>query len=248
MPCRCPRQLARQTISGHAIAPLCSCRPRATEPNASSRQRGGAPLPQVLVDLIFALDILMQFFQGFVDRGFPVVSFSATSRRYLTSWFAIDLIATIPYPRIASIGGDTGAWGHQVDMISLLRLPRLVRIWHNIRPLLTETGGTVLTILGERPQRIPQRGSRSADPTAQIPQHRSHSADPTAQIPQRRSHSADPTARVPPPRTHWQGLPPPFHPSSARPSDLLAGCASHRWAARRCVLTMPRCPRWAEGA
>jgi hypothetical protein len=79
-----------------------------------------------------------------MDRGFAVRSFRRCALRYLRSWFAVDLVACLPYPRFA--GG--ASWGKKVDLLSLLRLLRLARVFLDARSFLgADNGGAALRVV-----------------------------------------------------------------------------------------------------
>lgn len=73
-----------------------------------------------LIDSIFMLDVVLHFFHGYVERGYPVLSLRQVSYRYLTSWFAIEAIASLPYDHLFT--------ERSVALISLLRAFRLRRL------------------------------------------------------------------------------------------------------------------------
>eukprot|EP00966_Prymnesium_polylepis_P285266 6589602-Prymnesium_polylepis.1 len=63
---------------------------------------------EALVDVLFLTDIALQFFQGYINSGFPTLDFRKISLRYLRSWFVIDLISSLPYHRFTQ-----ATWGKQ---------------------------------------------------------------------------------------------------------------------------------------
>lgn len=75
----------------------------------------------VFIDGCFWIDMVLSFRTAFLDeQGDLVADWRRIGRRYATSWFAVDLVATIPWSRMASDRGG-GALG-------VLKLPRLFRL------------------------------------------------------------------------------------------------------------------------
>ena len=70
-----------------------------------------------LVDTMFMFDVLLHFFHGYVERGYPVLSLRQVAYRYFTSWFAIEFIAALPYDHFFN--------ERAVALIALLRAFRL---------------------------------------------------------------------------------------------------------------------------
>ncbi len=56
---------------------------------------------EIVIDIAFIMDVFVQMIHGYVDRGFPVLNIRYVAWKYLTSWFAVDVLAAIPYERIA---------------------------------------------------------------------------------------------------------------------------------------------------
>jgi hypothetical protein len=49
------------------------------------------------VDVLVVSDVCLQFFQGYFDRGFPVLEIYFIAKRYACTWFVVDLAASIPF-------------------------------------------------------------------------------------------------------------------------------------------------------
>ena len=120
--------------------------------------RSRSPLAQALritslvVDAFFWVDIVCNFATAYEVRGVLETSPRKIARRYLTGWFACDLVSTIPYEEIMiSSGAAAGAAGatssaagaaHAVGIemasdaagyVKLLKLIRLVRLFRVMR-------------------------------------------------------------------------------------------------------------------
>ena len=98
----------------------------------------------IVLDILFILDIIVQFFAGYYDMGgaaFPVLVLKKVVIRYLRTWFLIDLVAGIPLDRfVASL-----SWVGLVKVVRLLKIRRILSRYENLAwgPLIK-----VLTILG----------------------------------------------------------------------------------------------------
>ncbi len=82
-----------------------------------------------LVNALFMLDILINFFSAYYDDdGNLVSSRSRIACMYLKSWFIIDLISCLPFDYFIT-SGDQGVKSTQYkDLLKLVRLPRLYRL------------------------------------------------------------------------------------------------------------------------
>ena len=83
------------------------------------------------VDISFAADILASFNTAAVDvNGNLISSRKQVSHLYLTGWFPIDFISTLPIDLIIAhfAGSDSGAMLRSVKLIRAVRLVRLVKI------------------------------------------------------------------------------------------------------------------------
>ena len=74
-----------------------------------------------IIDALFLIDVIINFRTG-VEVEFGSVSYHqrTIARRYLTGWFTVDLLATIPFEEIIPIDN--------VSIVSLLKVPRLLRV------------------------------------------------------------------------------------------------------------------------
>ena len=131
---------------------------------------------EVLFDVLFSLDMALQFVCGYMERGYPVLSLRTVARRYASTWFLIDLVAVIPWEALS-------------EGLSVLRLIKTVRLLR-LRRLLNHTqlmaGGNFVRVViilfvwllithwaGEPPphaHRAARRGTRRPDtPTSTAP-------------------------------------------------------------------------------
>jgi len=51
----------------------------------------------IVLDMIFILEIIVKFFYAYSYRGKIVTSFKKISRRYLFGYFFLDVLCVIPY-------------------------------------------------------------------------------------------------------------------------------------------------------
>ncbi|XP_070497645.1 voltage-gated inwardly rectifying potassium channel KCNH6 isoform X5 [Chironomus tepperi] len=123
------------------------------EPNLDStrkRKASYADDPIVIVDLIvdvtFVIDILINFRTTFVNGQDEVVSHPGRiAIHYLTGWFLIDLVAAIPFDLLL-VGSDTDETTTLIGLLKTARLLRLVRVARKIDRY-SEYGAAVLVLL-----------------------------------------------------------------------------------------------------
>ena len=58
------------------------------------------PWLDVLTEVIFWFDVLLQFCHGYYHNGFPVLSLRKVAKRYTCTWFTLDLVAALPFERL----------------------------------------------------------------------------------------------------------------------------------------------------
>ena len=109
----------------------------------------------VLLDVLFCLDMLIRFRTSFRDHGYDVTSTSTIARHYLATWFVPDILSSIPVDQLLLTIAhdqlmsplDSGSarvkpitW---VDVISLLRVLRTGRL---VRKLSSLNGANFLRV------------------------------------------------------------------------------------------------------
>ena len=79
------------------------------------------------LDAIFLFDVVLQFFHGFMEHGFPVLNLYVIARNYLTSWFLVDLLSSVPFSALPV----TGPWAafRLLKVMRLMRIKRLMQRW-----------------------------------------------------------------------------------------------------------------------
>jgi voltage-gated potassium channel len=83
----------------------------------------------VLISLVFTADIVMRFSRTITVGGIPIIDPMEIRRRYLRSWFTVDVLAAIPFEVLALIPGiaDTST-GQALRILGLLRVLRVARV------------------------------------------------------------------------------------------------------------------------
>lgn len=81
----------------------------------------------IIISLVFAADIILNFLTGYEQDNRVVMDFSRIAKRYLKKWFWIDLVATVPFGLIFQ-GLPFLQAGRLPKLLRLLRLTRLLRL------------------------------------------------------------------------------------------------------------------------
>ncbi|CAL8071875.1 unnamed protein product [Calicophoron daubneyi] len=101
-----------------------------------------------IVDVIFLIDIVLNFHTTFVGPTGAVISDPMLIRiNYLKSWFTLDLISCLPYGLLDLIGSKDK--GSVTSILHTLRIVRLLRLWRVLRKLdqFLEYVATILFIM-----------------------------------------------------------------------------------------------------
>lgn len=107
---------------------------------------------ELIVDVTFVVDILINFRTTYVNRNDEVVSHpSKIAIHYLRGWFAIDLMSAIPFD-VFVMGGklsDSTPTDETTTLIGLLKTARLLRLVRVARKIdrYSEYGAAVLLLL-----------------------------------------------------------------------------------------------------
>ena len=82
-----------------------------------------------IVDIVFIVDIFVNFNTGFYDSANNLImDRQRISDRYMTSWFAIDIVSSIPLDLIFKEGSPLDNMNSNAD-VSALRLTKLLRMF-----------------------------------------------------------------------------------------------------------------------
>jgi hypothetical protein len=94
------------------------------------------------VDVLFALDIVFNFHTGHLDeQNKLIMDPKMIAKRYIKSWFFLDILATFPFELLAIIGGIDAA--ANVQLFALLKCPRLLRLGRILKFLENMRGANV---------------------------------------------------------------------------------------------------------
>ncbi|KAK9738538.1 PAS domain [Popillia japonica] len=100
-----------------------------------------------IVDVIFFIDIVLNFHTTFVGPGGEVVSDPKIIRmNYLRSWFIIDLLSCLPYDVFNAFDHDEDGIGSLFSALKVVRLLRLGRVVRKLDRYL-EYGAAMLILL-----------------------------------------------------------------------------------------------------
>ncbi|XP_077261182.1 potassium voltage-gated channel protein ether a go-go isoform X8 [Temnothorax americanus] len=100
-----------------------------------------------IVDVIFFIDIVLNFHTTFVGAGGEVVSDPKVIRmNYLKSWFVIDLLSCLPYDVFNAFDHDEDGIGSLFSALKVVRLLRLGRVVRKLDRYL-EYGAAMLILL-----------------------------------------------------------------------------------------------------
>ncbi len=82
-----------------------------------------------IVDTCFGIDIARNFFVGYHDeRDELVVNHLEIARRYIRTWFVLDLVSTMPIESIITLIDPQANVSHSYAYIQLFRILRVTRI------------------------------------------------------------------------------------------------------------------------
>ena len=80
----------------------------------------------IFLDVWFFLDIILNFKTGFIHNGTVVMHPKKVIYHYLTGWFLIDLLGTIPFKYM--IDPDQATSGKSIKLTKFFKIPKLLRI------------------------------------------------------------------------------------------------------------------------
>jgi len=108
-----------------------------------------------LTDILFILDLIFNFFTGWVTKeGVVLMDHRVIVKHYLTSWFVVDLVSSIPFDVMIyyiaqhqNLGprGDTLKFLEMVRMARFYKLSRLLRLFRFVGVFTRLRGGFFLT-------------------------------------------------------------------------------------------------------
>jgi len=110
--------LSAATITTVTISPMLAC--------GVAGAKSGCVELEALCDAIFGVDMILTFLTAYQDevRDIVVTSPQHIRKRYVRSWFVLDLITVLPFDYILRLTGHAGA-GNVLRMVKLVRIYRL---------------------------------------------------------------------------------------------------------------------------
>lgn len=88
--------------------------------------------------MLYIIDIVLQFFHGYYDVGYPVMDPRKIARRYVRSWFAVDCFSAIPIDLILH---------EKLRAFALVKTVRLLRARKIIQESAQARSSNVLRVL-----------------------------------------------------------------------------------------------------
>lgn len=95
---------------------------------------------EIFIDFLFMFDIMVNFRTTFYDEDNQIVlDARVVARRYLRSWFGVDLVASMPYNLIffcVELSATSIAFNQDIfGVFKMPRLVRLTRLWSKVEQL-----------------------------------------------------------------------------------------------------------------
>nr|CAB3461391.1 unnamed protein product [Digitaria exilis] len=94
--------------------------------NASPK--GGLEVADMVVDLFFAVDIVLTFFVAYIDPSTQLLPLTLRACRYLSTFFIMDVASTIPFQGLAYLITGEVREGAAYSLLGVLRLWRLRKV------------------------------------------------------------------------------------------------------------------------
>eukprot|EP00240_Pyramimonas_obovata_P009977 CAMPEP_0118953716 /NCGR_PEP_ID=MMETSP1169-20130426/57058_1 /TAXON_ID=36882 /ORGANISM="Pyramimonas obovata, Strain CCMP722" /LENGTH=101 /DNA_ID=CAMNT_0006901239 /DNA_START=117 /DNA_END=419 /DNA_ORIENTATION=+ len=84
--------------------------------------KGSMRVLEIVIDLIFGVDIVFNFRTAYQDDGEIVTDSRLMARRYLRGWFFLDFISTAPIYDVVKAGGANSGGLRTLKLLRVLRL------------------------------------------------------------------------------------------------------------------------------
>ncbi|XXG73616.1 hypothetical protein AAC387_Pa07g2506 [Persea americana] len=96
----------------------------------NSKRRGGLFIADNVIDLFFAIDIVLTFFVAYIDPRTQLLvrDSKKIAVRYLSTWFIMDVASTAPFEALGYLFMGKSMTGLSYSLLDLLRLWRLRRV------------------------------------------------------------------------------------------------------------------------
>jgi hypothetical protein len=100
------------------------------------RYRGNWLPVELIVDILFWLDIFINFFSAYENNAGTIISNRRKiCKNYLTGWFVLDVVSSFPFDLINMSDDSEASTSGYHNLLRLLRLPRLYRLFRITRIL-----------------------------------------------------------------------------------------------------------------
>jgi hypothetical protein len=98
------------------------------------------------IDIFFFCDIILNFFTGYIDENNKLImNQKQIIKHYLSLWFWVDLLATLPFETILTLSGKDA--GEHIKLFALLKTPRLLRIGRILKFIENMKGANIWRII-----------------------------------------------------------------------------------------------------
>ncbi len=103
--------------------------------NSTGKSMNGFEILSIFVDVFFIVDVVLNFFTAYKDGALIVLDRDKIAWRYLTHWFIIDFVASLPLERFSSDEDELGTNKllRIMRAAKLFRLARLIRYSDSLR-------------------------------------------------------------------------------------------------------------------
>lgn len=92
---------------------------------------------EIVFDVLFVMDMVLQCLYGYMEGGYPVLSLKLVTVRYARSWFLVDLIAVLPWETFAA----------EFSFLVLIKTVRLLRLRRMLSGLNMRSGSNFLRVV-----------------------------------------------------------------------------------------------------
>jgi hypothetical protein len=94
-----------------------------------SNDEQGWVVVELIIDILFGLDIVINFFSAYYDEDNNVVTCRRTIiKEYLKSWFIVDFVPCVPLSYLIEASGASAQAAGYNDLLRLLRIPRIYKL------------------------------------------------------------------------------------------------------------------------
>lgn len=94
---------------------------------------------ELIMDIIFGIDILLNFNTGYYYKGTIIMKRSKVILNYISTWFVMDILASFPYDLVIEVAltsqGGNSSLSQYSDAPQLLRMLKLIRFLRILRLL-----------------------------------------------------------------------------------------------------------------